>query len=155
MRLTGFDLQTVAGSEAEHLGPDLHFELAVEHEEQLPGLAVQVLHFALTRSDALLDHAEVRPIEQAPTVARLAPGVVLCCLSVLDHERRVLRAVEIVHALHWDPKKSPDVAAENGHFVGVGQKRRVEDEIDADRPVVRHIGPVNDLPGANFGDEMP
>src|SRR6516164_3270024 len=53
-----------------------------------------------------------------------------------------------------DPQQLHGVPAENGFFLGVAQERRVEDEVDTNRPVERIVGSVHDLVDAGFGDEM-
>src|SRR5262245_1826376 len=54
-----------------------------------------------------------------------------------------------------DAKQLHRVAAEDRFLVGIAQERRVEDEVDADRPVEWIVGPVHQLTDPRFRHEMP
>jgi hypothetical protein len=85
MRLPRRHLQRVARRKSKQMVAELDLQLAIEHEEDLsrPGMVVQ--DFARTRRDPFLNDTEIRPLQEAPAVANLAPVIVLCCLDVMDH----------------------------------------------------------------------
>ena len=53
-----------------------------------------------------------------------------------------------------DSQELHRVAAEDRFLVGVAEERRVQDQIDVDRPVEGDVGPIHDLADAHFRDQM-
>src|SRR5262249_6450224 len=54
-----------------------------------------------------------------------------------------------------NPEQLHQIAAQDGFFFGILQKRRLQNEVNGRKPLVRSVGAVNDLGSAKFRDEMP
>src|SRR5215813_14962819 len=52
-------------------------------------------------------------------------------------------------------KQFDQISAEDGFLFSIVQESGVEDEIDADRPVIGIVGPIDDVTDADFSNQMP
>lgn len=77
MALTGMDDAGIADREVDALGIDLQRERAFENVEELRRFPVDVLNLRGARRHTLFDDAEILRVEKAPSVADIAPAVVL------------------------------------------------------------------------------
>ena len=78
----GRDVQGVADRQLACFAFDLDRELSVEDVEHLVRGIVEMCVFGRALWHAFFDHAEAAAVEQAPTVAFVAPGVMLGAVFV-------------------------------------------------------------------------
>jgi hypothetical protein len=73
MALTGMDNAGIADRKFDVLGVDLKRQRAFKHIEELRCFRVDVLHLRGAGWHALFDDAEMLRVQQAPSIADLAP----------------------------------------------------------------------------------
>src|SRR5262245_54679040 len=96
---------------------------------------------------ALLGGAVTRPATTPPTV--IAPAAEAFRKSLLSIGLSCLQEES------GNPKQLQQVAAENGGLFRISQRPAIDDEVDADRPVVRVVGAIENPVDAEQSDKLP